>query len=133
MLDAEALVLGPHLWLLYVEADPHAHERGQDAYPEHLAPPDRGTGIGEDAFEWVGLAIEESIAECREGEAETPRALEHTAHEAARARRPRFHRQRRTGRPLGAHANAEQGAEKEQEGERRREAGDEVAERVPQD
>ncbi len=103
-LGLQPLVLGPHFRLLDEEADPHDHQRRRDADPQQAAPAD--------------VLVEEAVGQRRQREAQAPRALQDAAHEAARARRPGFHGERRTGRPFRAHADAEQRAEDQQEGRR---------------
>jgi len=50
------------------------------------------------------VIIEEAVGYRRECEAETPRTLQHAAHETSGARRPGLHCKRRTGGPLRAHS-----------------------------
>ena len=88
-----APVLDPDLRLFDVFADIDDHQGGQHADQQQAAPADR--------------IIEQSVGGAGEQRAEAPGALQHRAHEAARALRPSFHRQRRAGRPFRAHADAE--------------------------
>ena len=114
-----APVLDPDRGLFDVIADPDNRQRGQHADPQHAAPAD--------------VVVEQPVDDARQQKADAPRALQHAAHKAARADRPLLHRERRACRPFRAHADAEEGTEDQQEEESRREARDEIANRVPED
>ena len=114
-----ASVLDPDRRLFDKVADVNDREGGQYADPQHAAPPD--------------IVAKHAPDHARQQEADTPRALQHPAHKAAGADRPLLHRQRRAGRPLGPHADAQQGAEHQQKQQGRRKSGDEIADRIPED
>ena len=120
--DAAAIRLGavePDLRLLDVAADPHREQRRDDADEEDAAPaPDRH----HDQVDQRGEAV-----------ADRPRALHERERLAAMPRRKRFRHQRRAGRPLAAHAEAEADAEDRELQHRLREAAGGGEDRVDQD
>src|ERR1700730_13443163 len=117
--DAFLAVLLPNRGFFHEEADVEAQQGGQDPDPQHAPPAD--------------LNVEQPIDEAREQEAEAPGALQQAAHDAARSGWPGLHGEGGARRPFRAHADAKGNAEEGKDGKAWREAGGEVADRVPQD
>ena len=110
--------LQPDLRLLDLAPDPDREQRRQDADEEHAAPPPERH---HDQVDQRGEAV-----------ADRPRALHEGQRLAAVLRRKRFRDERRAGRPLAAHAEAEQDAEHGELHRRLREAARGGEDRVDQ-
>src|SRR6516225_11208029 len=74
LLALQPSVLHPNRRLLDELAHIEDRERREDADPQHAAP--------------ANIAVKQAVDRAREQETQTPRTLQHAAHEAARARRP---------------------------------------------
>ena len=98
-----ALPLEPHRTLRHPRTNPQREERRDDAHPEHDAPAE------------IRRVAEEGIDELkgrgREEIAPVPAAQHQPRGEAAQPCRPVFEDERHAGRPLAAHAEAEQRAD----------------------
>src|SRR5262249_10214276 len=95
-----------------------ANKGRQNAEPEQSAP--------------SNCIKQQPVGDTRKGKAKTPRPLQDAAHESTRASRPGLHSESRPGRPFGTHADAKDRPHHEQEGEGWRKAGDEIADRIPE-
>ncbi len=114
----------PHGAFRDARPDPEHEQRRENPDPHHRAPPAVGTVVHE--------RIRVLVDQRRQDVADRKAGLQHARHRTAQTRRPMLERQGHARRPLAAHADAEQRAEREEHAVARREPAQEGEDRVPQ-